>query len=60
MTKMDNCPIFKGTGGKAKLEKECEVCPFKDECIEDIFNDAMAKIMEILGRWVNEQRRERK
>ena len=53
---INSCPIFRGTHKRAKLEDECEVCPFRDDCIQDIFDDAIAKIMEILGKFIGEKK----
>ncbi len=53
---MNSCPIFKGTGKKSKPERECNVCPFRDDCIQDIFDDAVAKIMELLGKYLEKKK----
>ncbi len=54
--KMNSCPIFRGTGKKAKPERECNTCPFRDDCLQDIFDDAVAKIMELLGKFIDKKR----
>ena len=51
------CPIFKVTGKKAR-KTECESCPFTGHCPEDIFNDATAKVMKIMGDYLHERRQD--
>ena len=46
------CPIFKATGIKA-IKTECNSCPFKDNCLEDVFNDASARAMQIIGDYLH-------
>ena len=40
------CPI----NPKTKRKFECEDCKFKDNCIEDILNDAHYKNMKVYAR----------
>ena len=49
------CPIFKSTGLKAKLEKECEACPFSHSCPEDMLDDTIMKILRMIGDFFYER-----
>ena len=53
----EGCPIFRGTGKKAKLEEECQSCPFRDDCIADILDDAEKETMEIWGKTIKKVRK---
>ena len=53
---MKKCPIYKATRNKVMDEGECTACPFRDNCIEDIFNDAIERVMIIIGEYLNENK----
>ncbi len=55
MAQFDSCPIYKATGQIGKVEDECNHCPFRDNCIEDILNDAVAKVIKILGDYIKKK-----
>lgn len=50
-----NCPHFKKTGLKSKPEKECLICPLRNEkgdCIKDIMDDRSLEMeQEISEIW---------
>ncbi len=50
------CPVFEAIG-KLAQQNECRVCPFAKNCLEDIQNDATAKILRIVGDYIREERK---
>ncbi len=56
MAKEITCPLFKATGKKA-TKTECASCPLS-ECPEDIFNDAIVKVMQIIGDYLHGELKE--
>ena len=54
---MKSCPIFRGTGRKTRALEECKVCPFRDDCIQDIIDDASESIMESIGKYLGKKKK---
>ena len=58
LTQPKPCLIFKSTGIKASLKKECDACPFSHSCPLDMLDDATAKILTTIGDYFYEHRGE--